>query len=173
MNKVMTKRLSSLYWPVAFDIVLLAFITCSAQTPKALQPYPDFLPYTFSNFVWWSDGELRSLVKSRVAGLSEEIPPRSPIEHKLRNALTEALKEKGIIAEVQSTEPSGSALTGERAPGAPPPSIVFSILSPQILVDKVTVSGAPDAVATSLREASAKRRSRILCWPRLVGSIRC
>jgi outer membrane protein assembly factor BamA len=70
------------------------------------------------------------------------------------------LKQKGISAEVQTVEPSSFALTAERAPGAPAPAIIYSILSPTILVDKVIVSGTPDALAASLKQALLPREGR-------------
>src|SRR6185437_7666267 len=133
---------------------ILAFIatlgSCPAQVPHKGASYPQHLPYAFSNFVWWSNGELHELLKTRISGLGDEIAPGSPMEHKIRDALATILKEKGIAAEIQSTEPSTFALTAERAPGSPPPAIVYSILSPPILVEKVIVSGAPEAIASSL-----------------------
>jgi hypothetical protein len=137
-------------------LLLLALISttvaCVAQAPAGTASYPGHLPYAFSNFVWWSNDELRGLLKSRIAGLGDEIAPGSPMEHKIHDVLTVILKQKGIVAEVQSTEPSSFALTAERAPGSPPPAIVYSILSPSILVDKVIVSDAPEAVAVALNE---------------------
>lgn len=32
----------------------------AAQTAKADQGYPNHLPYTFGNIVWWNDEELRT-----------------------------------------------------------------------------------------------------------------
>lgn len=146
----------------AYCVLLVsAFITtaaaCAAQAPQSAAPYPTHLPYAFSNFVWWSNNELRELLKSRIAGLGDEIAPDSPMEHKIRDVLTKILKEKGIAAEVQSTEPSTFALTAERAPGSSAPAIVYSILSPSILVDKVIVSGAPETIAGSLKDALGPR----------------
>lgn len=134
-----------------FAFVAMAF-ECPAQASKSTAPYPEHLPYAFSNFVWWSNNELRELVKSRIPGLGDEIAPGSPIEHKINDVLTSILRGKGIVAEIQSTEPSNFALTAERAPGSPPPAIVYSILSPPILVDKVIVSDVPESLAVALNE---------------------
>jgi outer membrane protein assembly factor BamA len=127
--------------------------TCFSQTESVPPSHPDLLPYSFSNFVWWSDDELQSLLKSRIAGLGSELAPGSATEHRIRDVLAALLKEKGIPAEVQSIEPSSFALTATRAPGSPPPSIDFSILSPQILIDKILVTQAPDAVLPPLMES--------------------
>jgi outer membrane protein assembly factor BamA len=133
--------------------VLLCFvIACSAQPNKTAPPYPKLLPYSFSNFVWWSDDELRGLLKSRIAGLGDEITPTSAFEGKMRDALKALLKEKGVLAEMQSIEPSSFSLSAERAPGAPAPSIVFTVLSPKVIVDKVVISQAPEDLAAALHE---------------------
>jgi hypothetical protein len=130
------------------------------QSPKPEQSYPTYFPYRFNNFVWWSDDELRASLKERISGLGDEIAPTAASETKMRKALKALLKDKGIAAEVQSEDPSAFSLTAERAPGAPPPSIVFSILSPEILVDKVIVSQAPDSFVGTLSEALHSRAGR-------------
>jgi len=61
------------------------------------------------------------------------------------------LKEKGIVAEIQIQEPSTFDLTAQRAPGVPAPAILFKIMSPQITVKSVFVSGISDADADQLR----------------------
>lgn len=124
----------------------------TAQIPKPAAAYPAHLPYTFSNFVWWSDNDLRALLKKRIPGLGDEVATKTAAEGKLRDALTALMKEKGIVAEVQSNEPSDFALKAERAPGSPEPSIVFSILTPQVLIERVTVSSALENLPGSLQE---------------------
>jgi hypothetical protein len=131
-----------------------------SQTAQMVPDYPTRLPYGFSNFVWWSNDEIRALLKTRIPGLGDEISPNSAIERKVRDALTIILKEKGLVAEVQSQEPSNFSLTAERAPGAPAPGIVFRISSPQILVDKVIASQAPDALTSALNESFRRREGR-------------
>jgi outer membrane translocation and assembly module TamA len=121
------------------------------------------LPYSFSNFVWWSDEELRALLEKRIPGLGEEIATRTSAESRMREALTELLKEKGVVAEVQWEEPSNSALEpldpmffGMRLPERPKPTIVFSIFSPKIQIDKVLLqSEAADAIAVLQTEAKS------------------
>jgi hypothetical protein len=143
-----------------------------SQTARTVPGYPTRLPYAFSNFVWWSNDEIRALLKSRIPGLGDEIASNSAIECRVRDALTMMLKEKGLVAEVQSQEPSNFSLTAERAPDSPAPGIVFSILSPQILVDKVIVSGAPEAQTPALNENLRRREgSRIFWRPGLDGPV--
>jgi len=119
----------------------------SAQQATPQESDSVHLPYGFSNFVWWGDDELRSLLKKRVPGLGDEIGPSSAVEGKVRDALTALLKEKGIVAEVQSIEPSPSEVNRQREqwPGLPgvqlsprrKPKIEFSILAPQVLIGKI------------------------------------
>jgi hypothetical protein len=127
-------------------LTLKPIAIASMQSPKPGQSYPTHFPYRFSNFVWWSDDELRALLKKRIPGLGDEITPAATSEARVREVLKTLLKDKGIVAEVQSEDPSAFSLTAERVTGAPLPSIVFSILSPEILVDKVIVSQAPDSL---------------------------
>jgi hypothetical protein len=132
-------------------LILSATVAGLAQSTNHAQDYPSHLPYAFSNFVWWSDDELRTQLKRRIAGLGDEIAPDSDKLGKIRDTLKEMLRERGIQADVLSEEPSTFALTAERAPGAPPTAIVFSILSPPILIDKVVINQAPESLADLLR----------------------
>jgi hypothetical protein len=97
--------------------------------------YPARLPYRFSNFVWWNDEDLRVLLKKRIPGLGDEVATSSSAEGKVRDALTALLKERGIVAEVQSEEPSLSAFApvnpiffSRHSPEPPHPAIIFSLL---------------------------------------------
>lgn len=141
-------------------LMAVALATCAAQAPESVETKPELLPFAFSNFVWWSNPELHGILKNRIPGLGDEIAPNSPMERRIREVLTSLLKQKGISAEVQTIEPSSFALTAERAPGAPGPAIIYSILSPTILVDKVIVSGVPDALAASLKQTLLPREGR-------------
>src|ERR1035441_6866309 len=56
------------------------------------------------------------------------------------------LKEKGIAAEVQSEEPSPTALqpisspmVGMDLPAPPKPTIIFSVFQPKVLIGKISV----------------------------------
>jgi outer membrane protein assembly factor BamA len=133
-------------------VLLFCLISAAwSQTTQPPQNYPARLPYRFSNFVWWSDDDLRVQLKNRIPGLGDEIAPASGTESTVRDALEALLKEKQVVAKVQSEDPS---LTGvERAAGSPAPAIVFSIQSPQILVDKVVVSGNAIGLGGSISES--------------------
>lgn len=116
--------------------------------------YPAHLPYGFANFVWWSDEDLRALLKARVAGLGDEVGTTNAALGRVRDALTSILKEKGITAQVQSEEPSPSAfgphdteLFGVPLPPPPTPTIIFSILTPKILIGRIEVNSNNDEVS--------------------------
>ncbi len=144
----------------ASALALSLTVACLAQSAKPAQSYPAHLPYSFSNFVWWSNDELHGLLKERIPNLGDEIAPTAAAEARVRETLKDLLKEKGIAAEVQSEDPSAFSLNAERVPGAPGPAIVFSILNPQILVDKVVISQAPDALVDSLGESLRVKEGR-------------
>jgi len=144
-------------------LVALMVWVASAGWPQTAQPaqsYPDRLPYRFSNLVWWSDEDLRILLKRQIPGLGDVIAPAPAAEGTVRDALKALLLQKQIVGEVQSQEPSPSALGAERAPGAPEPAIVFSILTPQIVVDKVVVSQDASGLATSISQDLSPREGQ-------------
>jgi outer membrane translocation and assembly module TamA len=128
-------------------------LVCVAQTPKTSPSYPTHLPYGFSNFVWWSDEELRALLKERIPGLGDEIATTRAAEGKIREALTTLLKEKGISAEVQSEEPSLPAfvkanpvMLGAHLPEPPHPAITFSLLTPKVVIGKLIFKDVPEDI---------------------------
>jgi hypothetical protein len=133
---------------------------CLAQSANPSPPYPTHLPYAFSNFVWWTDADLRTQLKKRSQGLGAEIAPTQASESKVRDALKALLREKGVVADVMSEEPSPWSLTAETVPDAPKPAVVFSILNPQILVDQVNVAGAPELVTDALNQSLEGRKGR-------------
>lgn len=137
---------------VLFVAALGSSIVGSSQNSKWGKDYPAHLPYEFSNFVWWNNDELRAQLKKRIPGLGDEIATTSSAEQRVREALKALLKEKGIVAEVQSEDPSLSALKGERVAGAPEPAVVFSVLSPQVLVGKVIISHLSEDLARPVQE---------------------
>jgi hypothetical protein len=161
--------LKAAHYPSMFLTIGLSVTTWGfSQTAKPTQNYPAHLPYTFGNFVWWSDEELRALLKKRIPGLGDEMATSTRAKDQMRDALIALLKEKGITADVLSVEPSNFALTGERAPGVPPPSIEFSIESPKILLDKIAYTNAPeDAISVldqHLKSEEGKRYSSSGDW---------
>jgi hypothetical protein len=155
---------------VLAGLLLGAATVGSAQTTKPAPSYPAHLPYSFGNFVWWSDEELRALLKKRIPGLGDEIAPTTATEGRIRDALKAMLKEKGILAEIQSEEPSFSSFSGSRDPEAPGPSIEFSFLKPQIRVDKILLPTGPEdvlaALQTEAREDEGKLYSSFGDWYR-------
>ncbi len=149
----MKSKTDCLYGP-ALLVALMVWVASAgwSQTAQPTQGYPARLPYRFSNFVWFSDDDLRVLLKNRIPGLGDEIAPAPAAEGTVRDALKALLLEKQIVAEVQSEEPSPLAIGAERAPGAPQPAIVFSILTPQVVVDRVVVSQDASGLATSISQ---------------------
>jgi outer membrane protein assembly factor BamA len=113
----------------------------------------DTFPYSFSNFIWWSDPDLRVLLKQRVTGLGDMIARDSSQETKIRLVLAELIRAKGIHADVQSFEPSLDSQAGARDPDANPASIVFTIASPpEITIGKVTLEDPPHIASGSLND---------------------
>ena len=127
---------------------------------KPTTSYPSLLPYSFSNFVWWTDDELRVDLKKKIPGLRDEIAPNLAAEGKLPGALIALLAERGVHAEVQIQDPPPSSFTSQRAPGAPAPSIVFKITSPDVLVNKVVVPPLPPRIAATLQESLQRTEGR-------------
>jgi outer membrane protein assembly factor BamA len=144
------------YLLLAATVLSLAAVG-TAQASQTAPNYPKHLPYSFSNLVWWSNDSLRALLKDRMPGLGDEIAPTPAAERRVRDELKALLKEKGIVAEVQSQEPSNFSLSAERAPGAPGPAILFSVLSPQVLVDKVVLTQVPNGLMDALSENLRRR----------------
>lgn len=137
---------ASFFWAPAVGV---------AQNSKLAQSYPTHLPYSFGNFVWWNDDELRLLLKKQIPGLGDEIATTTASEGRVRDALKALMKEKDVTAEIQSQEPSYSAFGGQRDPEAPAPSIQFSIMDPQILLDKVELKVEPVELASVVQSESA------------------
>src|ERR1700722_6032494 len=156
------KSKTDCHYGPALLVALMVWVASAgwSQTAQPAQSYPARFPYRFSNFVWWSDDDLRVLLKNRIPGLGDEIAPAPTSEGPVRDALKALLLEKQVVAEVQSEEPSPSAIGAERAPGAPgapEPAIVFSILTPRIVVDKVVVSQDASGLATSISQELSPR----------------
>jgi hypothetical protein len=150
--------------PVLFAGFIGWSVAALAQSKATPKDYPERLPYSFSNFPWWSDDELRAALKTRIPALGDEVATTSSAVGGVRQALTAILKEKGIKAEVQSEEPSYSALHPQEAeepdfwglqPEVPKPHIEFSILTPEILIEKVELRS--DLVA-ALQAVQAEAR---------------
>ena len=148
---------------------LLAFHPSYAQDAHAVAISQDHFPFAFSNFVWWSDSDLRADLKKHIPMLREKIGIGSPMESQIRTVLTRLLREKGIQAEVQVMEPSRDVLSEKRAPEAPPQSITYSVLSPpEILVEKLVLQNAPDDASGPLSEVAThmvgKAYSEMTFW---------
>ncbi|HTJ29297.1 MAG TPA: hypothetical protein VL346_02270 [Acidobacteriaceae bacterium] len=139
------------------------FFPCSIvanarQSSTSAVPYPKHLPYRFSNAPWWTEDELRLLLKKRIPGLGDEMATTPAAERAVRDALTVLLKEKGVTAEVQSEEPSLSAIApirgdffGAPLPERPHPAIIFSLLTPRVVVGKITLQDIPEDAVPAIQ----------------------
>ena len=153
-------------------LIIVGFSICSrtcAQDEHQVTSTNDRFPYAFDNFVWWSDTDLRIEVQKHLPTLREEIERGSPVESRVRTALVQILREKGIQAEVQVIEPSMDIRSSKRAPDAPPPSIVYSVLSPpEVLVDKVMFKDSPpdglEALNSEAHGMEGKPYHQTLYW---------
>jgi hypothetical protein len=127
----------------------------SANSNNAASDSQDHFVYSFSNFVWWSDEDLRSSLKRRIPTLEGTLPRNSPLETKIRTELIRMLREKGISAEVQIFEPSLDVLAQKRVPEAPPPAIVFSVAAPpEILIEKLNLENPPSDASGVFNETA-------------------
>jgi hypothetical protein len=139
MHPLMNSRLTA----IALCCTLAVGHALRAQSTQPA-PAPPKFPYIFTNFVWWQDDELRTDLKRRIPGLEDQIRLDSPMERRIRVTLQAMLREKHVIAEVQSLEPSPSAQWSPRDPEAPPLSIRF-VNTARVIVSRLTFTGAPDA----------------------------
>ena len=148
---------------VCVSVAILAPALSAQASDAARKLYP----YRFTNFIWWSDSDLRLALKRKLPGLGDTLAPFSPMDAQVRLALIELLKTKGIHADVQIfgpseqvTPPVNSTATGSRAatmvrPNAPQPSIDFTIAAPlEILVGDVSVEGAPPEMLASIQQVA-------------------
>jgi outer membrane translocation and assembly module TamA len=162
--------LASFYrWTVLVSLFLFSAMGLSAQDSKSATNYPSHLPYRFANFVWWNDEDLRAMLKRRIPGLGDEIAPTASAEGRMRDALTELMKEKGIEAHVLSVEvglragplqPSSPLPFGFHVPPSSGPGVEFSLVTPQVLIEKVLVQSATEDVAQVLQPVIKRYEGR-------------
>jgi hypothetical protein len=126
----------------------------SAQVPSQ-QPVSERWAYSFSNFPWWTDSQIRSELKQRIPDLGDDLACGSAQEARVRQELTAMLQAKGVHATVVNVEPSAVTTQVSAFMATLPyyipdandhrPRIVFGISVPQILVGPVTIDDAPQA----------------------------
>lgn len=150
--------------------LLLPVMTPAAfgQAPKTpQQPVSERLPYTFTNFPWWTDAQIRIELKHRIPSLGDEVGRGSAQEAQVRDALTAMLAARGVRATVISDEPSPTSAVVSAfvktlpfyIPGtAQRPHIEFSISAPQILVGGIELDSSPegDLVGRVARQMEGK-----------------
>ena len=129
-----------------------------AQTPPAA---PMAFPYSFTNFVWWTDAGLRAEIHRRLPSLPDAIVVGSTQEHALRSVLETLLRQKGIVADIQAIAPGPGAAHLERDPDAPPPSIEFSIMEPpHIVIGHLAFDAPPASALDSLNQVATRLDGR-------------
>lgn len=164
----MPTRSTSIVLLGPFLCVLVCCGAAAHSQEKAAPRYPAHLPYSFSNFPWWTDAELRAELKKRIPGLGDEVATTTAAEGRIRSALTVMLKEKGIAAEVQSQEPSPSAfqppspvllqVPEEDRPPAGAPAVNFLLWIPKVLVGNIAVEcNAADAQTSVEKQVESWR----------------
>jgi outer membrane protein assembly factor BamA len=161
-------RRASLTTGLFLLLFLLVTPGARAQATKApQQPVSEHLPYSFSNFPWWTDAQIRAELRHRIPSLGDEVGRGSAQEARVRDELTAMVASKGLHATVASDEPSptfGAVSAFVKTlpfyiPGsAQRPHIVFSIAAPQILVGGIDLDSSPegDIVARIARQMEGK-----------------
>ncbi|HEV2464305.1 MAG TPA: hypothetical protein VGT04_10890 [Acidobacteriaceae bacterium] len=135
----------------------LSLVAALAQAGSAASHTSNRFPYLFNNFPWWTDAALRIELKKRVPGLGDELKTGSPAESRVREVLTQLLKQKGIRAEVMTEEPSVNLLSAPRDANAPPTSILFSVLAPpHILVQQVAIENSPSETLDQMNQIASR-----------------
>lgn len=158
----------------AFYLALFTLILPASALAQPPQPQPPVaavrLPYTFSNFAWWTDAQLRSELKQRVPSLDDTLTCGSAQEAQVRDALTAMLLAKGVHATVVSKDPSQASAEVSAFVASlpffvpsyndPRPHITFSISAPQVVIGAVNVDTAPevqsDLLATVAKQIEGK-----------------
>lgn len=158
---LLTTGLFSLLLPVMTSGVF-------GQAPRTTpQPVSERLPYTFTNFPWWTDSQIRIELKHRIPSLGDEVGRGSAQEAQVRDTLTAMLAARGVRATVISDEPSATSGAVSAFvktlpfyfPGtAQRPHIEFSISAPQILVGGIELDSSPegDLVGRVARQMEGK-----------------
>jgi hypothetical protein len=141
--------------------LFVAFTAVAAEAQAVATDHPVRYPYTFTNFVWWSDAQLRAALTRRIPGLPLELAPDSTDESRIRTTLESLLKQKGISANVQSIEPASHVYYMGRDPNAPPDAIQFSILAPpEIVIENLVIENGPAEAMELLGEEARQLKGR-------------
>src|SRR5271167_3011575 len=121
------------------------FESNSSGLVYALKPMPpeNLLPASFTNFAWWSPAELNSALASRVPLYTGVVPLNGNLQDAIAAALKAMVAEKGVTANIVT-------LAHSAQPGATPSSIAFTIESPQIRVETLTLVHASPTMQTKL-----------------------
>lgn len=152
-------RKASLSFALVSLLLLPVAPSCFGQSSRlppqqpVQQPIEEQLPYTFTNFPWWTDAQIRTELKHRIPGLSDEVARGSAQEAQVRDQLTAMLQAKGVRATVVSVEPSPTSVSVSAfmatlpfyLPGAAQRQhIEFSISAPEIVVGGIALDVSPE-----------------------------
>jgi outer membrane protein assembly factor BamA len=112
----------------------IRFESSSTGLVYALNPIPaeNSLPASFTNFVWWSPADLKSALAARVPLYTGIVPLNGNLQAAIAAALKAMVAEKGVTANIV-------AIAQSDHPGATPTSIAFTIESPPIRVQSLTL----------------------------------
>ncbi|HVG27433.1 MAG TPA: hypothetical protein VM865_07490 [Acidobacteriaceae bacterium] len=129
-------------------------------------PVAHRFPYTFSNFAWWTEAQLRSELQRRIPSLGEDLEPGSLQASRVRETLTAMLQEKGIKATVLTVEPSATSTSVSDFMATLPffipesngkrPHIAFTISEPAISVGAVSMQVPPLPQSSLMARIAAK-----------------
>jgi outer membrane protein assembly factor BamA len=108
-----------------------------------LMSLENLLPASFTNFAWWSPAELNSALASRAPLYIGVVPLNGNLQDNIAAALKAMVAEKGVTAKIVAVAHSAQ-------PGATPSSIAFTIESPQIRVQTLTLVHASPTMQPKL-----------------------
>jgi outer membrane protein assembly factor BamA len=117
-----------------------------------------FIPCSFDNFVWFTDGELLSAIRERVPLYNGEVPEPGEMAEQVTSALQELLKQHGISGQVRF-------LTSDT--DRPTEAGLFTVEDAEIVVGEVHYTGDtaidPGAIESATKSliGTAYRRSNI------------
>jgi hypothetical protein len=133
----------------------------------AQQPVAEQLPYTFSNFPWWTDAQIRAELKHRIPGLGDMVGSGSAQEARVRDELTSMLQSRGVRATVVGVEPSPTSVSVSAFMATLPfyipgsiqgPHLEFTIAAPEVIVGGISLEASPegDIMARIARQMEGK-----------------
>lgn len=118
-----------------------------AEAEYELADNPNLVMCRFENLVWISDQELLSELTRRVPLFNGTLPLTGDLATNVGKAIEVGLKERGIVATISSMPAAN--LNG------PVSAIVFSAVTPKVVIADIEFSGASPAQIPNLQKAVA------------------